>query len=83
VLGNPIKHGTFVISNGREVLAKNASGSDMKKPDHRVPWCNWLGAIVRLQLTLKLSCCGQKIGLIESTDNRKHSRNMETAPNFK
>ena len=27
---NPIKHGTFAISNRREVLAKNASGSDMK-----------------------------------------------------
>ncbi len=30
VLGNPIKHGTFAILNRREVLAKNASGSDMK-----------------------------------------------------
>ena len=30
VLGNPVKHSTFVISNRREVLAKNASGSDMK-----------------------------------------------------
>jgi RNA-directed DNA polymerase len=30
VLGNPIKHGTFAISYSREVLAKNASGSDMK-----------------------------------------------------
>jgi hypothetical protein len=30
VLRNPAKHGTFVISNRREVLAKNASGSDMK-----------------------------------------------------
>ena len=30
VLGNPAKYGTFVISNQREVLAKNASGSDLK-----------------------------------------------------
>ena len=30
MLGNPAKHGTFVISYSREVLAKNASGSDMK-----------------------------------------------------
>jgi hypothetical protein len=30
VLRNPVKHGTFAISNRREVLAKNASGSDMK-----------------------------------------------------
>jgi hypothetical protein len=30
VLSNPAKHGTFVILNRREVLAKNASGSDMK-----------------------------------------------------
>jgi hypothetical protein len=30
VLGNPVKHGTFVILNRREVLAKNASGSYMK-----------------------------------------------------
>ena len=30
VLRNPAKHGTFAISNRREVLAKNASGSDMK-----------------------------------------------------
>jgi hypothetical protein len=30
VLGNPAKRGTFVISNGSEILAKNASGSDLK-----------------------------------------------------
>jgi hypothetical protein len=30
VLGNPAKCCSFVISNRREVLAKNASGSDMK-----------------------------------------------------
>ncbi len=30
VLRNPAKHGTFVISNRREVLAKNARGSDLK-----------------------------------------------------
>jgi hypothetical protein len=30
VLRNPAKHGTFAISNRREVLAKNASGSYMK-----------------------------------------------------
>ena len=30
VLRNPAKHGTFAISNRREVLAKSASGSDMK-----------------------------------------------------
>ena len=30
VLGNTAKHGTFAILNRREVLAKNASGSDMK-----------------------------------------------------
>jgi hypothetical protein len=30
VLGNPIKHGTFVISNGREVLAEMPGGSYMK-----------------------------------------------------
>jgi len=30
VLENPAKHGTFAISNRREVLAKNDHGSDMK-----------------------------------------------------
>jgi hypothetical protein len=30
VLGIPAEKGIFVISNQREVLAKNASGSDMK-----------------------------------------------------
>jgi len=30
VLRNPAKHGTFAFLNRREVLAKNASGSDMK-----------------------------------------------------
>jgi hypothetical protein len=30
VLRNPAKHGTFVISNQREVLAKNANCGDMK-----------------------------------------------------
>jgi len=30
VLGNPAKRGKFVISNLREVLAKNAQGSDMQ-----------------------------------------------------
>ena len=30
MLRNPAKHGTFVISNQREVLAKSASGSDLK-----------------------------------------------------
>jgi hypothetical protein len=45
VLGNPAKKGTFVILNRREVLAKNASGSDMKnltiasRGDKQIP--NW------------------------------------------
>jgi len=30
VLGNPVKHCIFVFLNRREVLAKNASGSDLK-----------------------------------------------------
>jgi hypothetical protein len=30
VLGNPAKRGKFAISNLREVLAKNAHGSDIK-----------------------------------------------------
>jgi hypothetical protein len=30
MLGNPAKRGKIVISNLREVLAKNAHGSDMK-----------------------------------------------------
>jgi hypothetical protein len=43
VLGNPAKRGTFVISNGRKILAKNASGSDLKnltiasRGDEQVP----------------------------------------------
>jgi hypothetical protein len=30
VVGNPAKHGNFVISNRGEVLTRNAIGSDMK-----------------------------------------------------
>ena len=74
-------YGVFLIPNQREVLAKNANGSDMKNlPITSRPTIDRVRSFVCSQLPNSNSC--RKIGLLESAKKPKLSRNTEMATKF-